>query len=97
MTEKSSDNVFFFCSFFLVIRGSNGFFQRKLVPEGVLYFAGEGVQLFPGGGGGGGGGLFPIETNIACDFPGGSPDPLSFPPPLDPRMQHIFIFIYFSY
>ena len=34
----------------------------------------RGVQLFPGGGGGGGGGsncLFPIETHITCDFPGG--------------------------
>ena len=26
--------------------------------------------------GGGGGGLFPIETHITCDFPGG-PDPIS--------------------
>ena len=39
----------------------------------------RGVQLFPGGGGGGGGGggwggncLYPIETHITCDFPGGS-------------------------
>ena len=46
----------------------------------------EGVQHFPGGGwgptfsrGGGGGSncLFPIETHITCDFPGGGgPDPL---------------------
>ena len=34
----------------------------------------EGDQLFPGGGGGGGEGsncLFPMETHITCDFPGG--------------------------
>ena len=41
----------------------------------------QGVQLFPGGGGGGGGGggsncLFPIETRITCDFPGGSGPPV---------------------
>ena len=79
MTEKSSDHVFFLFVF-LVIRGSNGLFQRKLVPEGVLYFAGEGGPTFSRCVCGGGG-LFPIETNIACDFPGGSPDPLSPPPP----------------
>ena len=32
----------------------------------------QGVQLFPGGGGGGANCLFPIETHITCDFPGGS-------------------------
>ena len=30
--------------------------------------------------------LFPIETHITCDFPGGSPDPLS--PPLDPHLVY---------
>ena len=29
--------------------------------------------------------LFPIETHITCDFPGGGPDPLS--PPLDPHLK----------
>ena len=29
--------------------------------------------------------LFPIETHITCDFPGGGPDPLS--PPLDPHLR----------
>ena len=29
--------------------------------------------------------LFPIETHITCDFPGGGPDPLS--PPLDPHLN----------
>ena len=51
----------------LILQKSNGYFQRKLsfseVPGGF-------------GGGGGGGGLFPLETHITCDFPGG-PDPIS--------------------
>ena len=43
-------------------------------------------SLFAGGGGGVGGSncLFLIETHITCDFPGGSPDPLS--PSLDPHL-----------
>ena len=52
----------------------------------------RGSNIFQGGGGsnffqGGGGSncLFPIETHITCDFPGGRPDPLS-PPPLDPHL-----------
>ena len=32
--------------------------------------------------------LFPIETHITCDFPGGGPDPLS--PPLDPHLAFYF-------
>ena len=43
----------------------------------------RGVQFFPGGSNC----LFPIETHITCDFPGGGgPDPLS-PPPLDPHLN----------
>ena len=34
---------------------------------------GGGVQLFPGGGSNC---LFPIETHITCDFPGGSGPPV---------------------
>ena len=49
-------------------------FQR-----GSNIFQGGGVQHFPGGGGGPtfSSCLFPIETHITCDFPGGSgpPDP----------------------
>ena len=37
----------------------------------------RGVQLFPGGSNC----LFPIETHITCDFPGGGPDPLPPSPP----------------
>ena len=40
---------------------------------------GGGVQLFPGGSNC----LFPIETHITCDFPGGSP-------PLDPHLNSHF-------
>ena len=67
-------------------------FQRNLscfkVLEGVQHFRGRGVQLFPGGGGSNC--LFPIETHITCDFPGGGegPDPLS-PPPLDPHLSYV--------
>ena len=53
-------------------------FQR-----GSNIFGGEGggVQLFPGGGGSNC--LYPIETHITCDFPGGSGPP---DPPLDPHL-----------
>ena len=49
---------------------------------------GGGVKIFPGGGGGGGptysrgGGsncFFPKETQITCDFPGGSGPPAPHP------------------
>ena len=70
-TKKSSDNFFF--SPQLILLKSNGLFRRKLsffkVPEGVQHFPG-GVHLFPGGGGGSNC-LFPIETHITCNFPGG--------------------------
>ena len=44
-----------------------------------------------GGGGGGGGGncLLPIETQITCDFPGGSGPP--GPSPLDPHLAAIYL------
>ena len=78
LTKKSSDNIFF--SPQLILQKSNGQFQRNLlffkVPEGVQQFPG-GVSNFFQWGEGGSNCLFPIETNITCDFPG--PDPL--PPP----------------
>ena len=50
----------------------------------------RGSNIFQGGGGGGfqffpGGSncLYPIETHITCDFPGGSVPP---DPPLDPHL-----------
>ena len=54
------------------------------VPEGVQHFSGGGgVQLFPERGGTNC--LFPIETHITCDFPGGSGPPVH---PLDPYLRY---------
>ena len=77
--KKSSVNVcflycffFFFCSPQLILQTSNGQFRKNLsffkVPEGVQHFRG-GSNFFQGGGGSNC--LFPIETHITCDFPGG--------------------------
>ena len=74
--KKALTTVFFFCPQ-LILQKSNGQFQRNL----SFFKVPEGIQHFPGGGGGGGRGsnffqgasnfLFPIETHITCDFPGG--------------------------
>ena len=63
----------FFCFFSpqLILQKSNGQFQRNL----SLFKVPEGVQLFPWGGWGSNC-LFPIETHISCDFPGGSGPPV---------------------
>ena len=65
---------------------SNGQFQRNL----SFFKVSEGVQHFPVGrgptfsrGGGGSNCLFPIDTHITCDFPGGSGPPV---PPLDSHL-----------
>ena len=88
LLKKSSDNVFFF--FFLVLslfyRSQMVNFKEKSfykLPEGVQHFPG-GFQLFPGGGGSNR--LFPIQTHITCDFPGGVRTPCP-PPPLDPHLD----------
>ena len=95
-SDKKALTTFFFGLFFspqLILQKSNGQFQRNLsffkVPEGVRHLS------FPGGGGGGptfsrvGGSncLFPIDTHITCDFPGGggSRPPV---PPLDPQLGY---------
>ena len=84
LTKKTL--TFFFLFFFspqLISQKSNGQFQRNLsyfkVPEGVQHFPG-GVHFLLGRGGRPNC-LFPIETHITCDFPGGGLDPLSPPPP----------------
>ena len=56
----------------------NSFFK---VPEGVQHFPG-GSNFFQGGGSNC---LFPIETHITCDFPGGSGPPV---PPFDPHLSY---------
>ena len=69
--------TFFFCFVFfspqLILQKSNGQFQRNL----SFFKVPKGVQHFPGGSNC----LFPIETHITCDFPGGGSGPLSPPPP----------------
>ena len=78
--QKSSDKTLFF---FLVL---SLFYRSQMVNFKEIYhfsrfqrgsniFQGGGVQLFPGGGGSNY--LFPIETHISCDFPGGGSGPLS--------------------
>ena len=86
-SDKKKALTFFFVFFSpqLILQKSNGQFQRNQsllkVPEGVQHFpGGGGVQLFPGGSNC----LFPIETHITCDFPGGG---VRTPcPPLDPHL-----------
>ena len=84
--KKSSDNFFF--SPQLILQKSNGHFQRNLsffnVPEGVQHFPGW-YNFFQGGSNC----LFPIETHITCDFPGGG---VRTPchPPLDPNSMRTF-------
>ena len=64
-SDKKSSDVFFFFFFSpqLILQKSNGQFQRNL----SFFKVPEGVQLFPGGSNC----LFPIETHITCNFPGG--------------------------
>ena len=69
--KKSSDNVFF-----LFLRSQMANFKKITIFQGS-----RGSNSFQGGptfsrGGEGSNCLFPIETQITCDFPGG-PDPLS--------------------
>ena len=90
-SDKKSSDIFFFFFFSppLILQRSNGQFQRNLsffkVPEEVQHFP-RGVQLFPGGSNC----LFPIETHITCDFPGGVRTPC---PPLWIRTRQIILFM----
>ena len=69
---SACDNVFFFFSPQLILQESNGQFQRNLsfsrFQRGSKIFQGGGVSSFSVGGSNC---LFPIETHITCDFPGG--------------------------
>ena len=68
--------------FFLVL---SSFYRIQMV--NFIVKVPEGVQHFPGGGKGGGSNcLFPIETHITCDFPGGG-GPATLFPPLDPHLN----------
>ena len=83
LTKNSSDNVFFF--FFLAL---SLFYRSQMVNFKEIYHFSRfqrGPTFSRGGGGsnvfqGGSNCLFPIETHITCDFPGGIRIPLS--PPL---------------
>ena len=86
--KKSSDNVFFFFFFFFLffffLSSAYSTEVKWLISKKTIIFQGSrGVQLFSGGGSNC---LFPIETHIFCDFPGGGPDPLF--PHLDPHLYN---------
>ena len=82
--KKSSDNVLFYRSQMVNFKEIYHFSRFQ---GGSNIFTG-GVQIFPGGSNC----LFPIETHITCDFPGGGgPDPLSPPPPLDPHLTCVYV------
>ena len=78
--------LFFFLFFSpqLILQKSNGQFQRNLsffkVPEGIQHFLGGGSNFFQGGSNC----LFPIETHITCDFPGGGGGGGGSGPPVPP-------------
>ena len=66
--------VLFFFVFFLSSAYSSE--VKWLISKKTIIFQGSrGVKLFPGGGGGSNC-LFPIETHITCDFPGGVRTPV---------------------
>ena len=56
--------------------------------KSIIFQGSRGGPTFSRGGGGGRGSscLFPVETHITCDFPGGSGPPVPPPPPLDPHL-----------
>ena len=63
----------FFSSPQLILQKSNGQFQRNIsFSRFQRGSGGGGVQLFLGGSNC----LYPIETHITCDFPGGSGPPV---------------------
>ena len=96
LTKKALTTCFFFLSTADLTDDKWSISKKSITFQGS-----RGGPTFSGGGGGGvptfsrgGGGsncLFPIETHITCDFPGG-PDPLS--PPLDPHCQPEEIFYF---
>ena len=85
--------TFFFVIVFLV---SLAYFTeiKWLILKKTIIFQGSrggptfsrGGPTFSRGGEGGSNCLFPIETHITCDFPGGSGPPV---PPLDPHLLNM--------
>ena len=86
LTKKSSDSVFFFFFFFsphLIFTEVKWSISKK----SIIFQSFRGVPTFSRGRGRGptfSNCLFPIETHITCDFPGGSGPPV---PPLDPHLD----------
>ena len=83
--KKALTTFFFFFFFFFFFLVLSLFYRSQMVNFKEIYHFSRfqrGVQYFPGGGGvllfpGGSNCLFPIETHITCDFPGGVQTPLS--------------------
>ena len=89
--QKNSTDVFF--PFVLVLslfyRSQISISKKSIIFQGArggskFSRGGGGVQIFQGGSNC----LFPIETHITCDFPGGSGPPV---PPLDPHLLGITV------
>ena len=73
LTKKALTTFFFFCFFLSSAYSSE---VKCLISKKTIIFQGSrGVQLFPGGVGSNC--LFPVETHITCDFPGGYGPPVT--------------------
>ena len=73
--QKSPDNVFLVLSLFYwsqMVNFEENYHFSRFQRGSNIFQGGGGVHLFPGGSNC----LYPIETHITCDFPGG-PDPLT--------------------
>ena len=91
LTKKTTLTALYVCffAFFLVL---GLFYRSQTVNFKEKYHFSRfrrGSKFFQGGGGGGGNCLLPIETQITCDFPGGS-GPLG-PSPLNPHLAAIYL------
>ena len=99
---KKSRTLFFLHFIYLVL--SLFYRSQMVISKKSIIFQGSrggptfsrGSNFFQGGGGGGGGGsncLFPIETHITCDFPGGGGGSGPPVPPLDPHLISMGILV----
>ena len=89
--KKTSDSVvWLFFAFFLVL---GLFYRSQMVNFKEKYHFSSWFRrvskFFQGGGGGWSNCLLPIETQITCDFPGGSGPPV--PSPLDSHLAAIYL------
>ena len=99
--KKALTFFFFFVFFFVFFLVLSLFYRSQMVNFKEIYHFSrfQGVQLFSGGsnffpGGGGSDCLFPIETHITCDFPGGSGPPV--PPSLWIRTCLYLHYVYYE-